>query len=66
MALEDEYAVTVEDDVAESEERFITIGTDALGRVIVVVYTWWGETIRVILARKATIFERQQYEGDMP
>ena len=66
MALEDERAVTVEDDTAESEERFITIGTDALGRVIIVVYTWRGENIRVISARKATIFERQQYEGDVP
>lgn len=66
LALEDERAVTVENDTAESEERFITIGTDALGRVIIVVYTWRGENIRIISARKATIFERQQYEGDMP
>lgn len=66
IALEDERAITVEDDTAESEERFITIGTDALERVIVVVYTWRGENIRVISARKATIFERQHYEGDVP
>lgn len=66
IALEDERAITVEDDTAESEERFVTIGTDALERVIVVVYTWRGENIRVISARKATIFERQHYEGDVP
>lgn len=62
-ALEDEAAITVADEFAE-EERFITIGTDALGRLIVVVYTWRGEdTIRLISARKATSHERRQYEG---
>lgn len=37
-ALEDETAITVEDDYPD-EERFITIGIDALGRILVVVYT---------------------------
>jgi uncharacterized DUF497 family protein len=35
---EDDQAVTVEDD-APDEERFITIGQDMLGRILVVVYT---------------------------
>lgn len=37
-------------------------GMDCLGRVLVVVYTWRGDTIRVISARPATPRERQQYE----
>ena len=62
-ALEDEAAITVADECAE-EERLITIGTDVLGRLIVVVYTWRGEdTIRLISARNATSHERRQYGG---
>ncbi len=61
--LEDEAAVTVLDAFTE-EERFITIGMDAFGRVLVVVYTWRSEdAIRIISARKATRNERRQYQG---
>jgi uncharacterized DUF497 family protein len=58
---EDESALTVEDD-ATNEQRFVTVGTDALFRVLVVVFTWREERIRVISARKATARERRQYE----
>ncbi len=62
-ALEDEAAITIADEFAD-EERFITIGMDALGRLLVVVFTWRGEeTIRLISARKATRHEHHQYEG---
>ena len=40
----------------------MTLGVDAFGRVIVVVYTWRGEAVRIISARKATRRERRQYE----
>jgi len=56
----DDLAVTVTDERFE-EERFITIGMDALGRVLVVVYTWRGNEIRLISARKAMRQERTQY-----
>jgi uncharacterized DUF497 family protein len=59
-ALEDELALTVEDDHAD-EQRLITIGTDALGRLLVVVYTFREEKIRIISAREATPRERRQY-----
>jgi hypothetical protein len=59
----DEFALTAADDFAE-EERFVTLGTDAFGQLLVVVYTWRGEHgIRLISARKATRHERTQYEG---
>ncbi len=61
-ALEDEFALTVQDPYSETEERFITLGSDPLGRLLVVVYTWRGESIRLISARKATSRERRQYE----
>lgn len=58
----DDFAVTIEDDDPE-EERFVTIGMDALGRILVVVFTWRGEDLRIISARGATHNERKQYEG---
>ena len=58
----DPRALTIADDF-EVEERFVTVGTDALGRIVTVVYTWRESTIRIISARKATARERGQYEG---
>lgn len=60
-ALEDERALTIRDPHSE-EERWITLGMDALGRFLVVVYTWRGERIRLISARRATPREHRQYE----
>ena len=59
---EDDQAITIQDESSE-EERFITIGMDAFARVLVVVYTWRNERIRLISARKAIRHERTQYEG---
>ncbi len=60
-ALEDEHALTVEDN-DEDEQRFATLAQDALGRVLVVVYTWRGDEPRLISARRAGPRERRQYE----
>lgn len=57
----DELAATVKDDTAE-EDRYVTIGSDALGRVLVVVFAWAEDIIRLISAPKATRAERRQYE----
>lgn len=57
----DDLATTVNDERFE-EERFVTIGIDAFGRILVVVYTWRGDEIRLISARKATRSEINQYE----
>jgi uncharacterized protein len=59
--LEDESAISVRDASAD-EERWVTIGRDALGRVLVVVYAWRGDRVRIISARPATPAERRQYE----
>ena len=61
-ALEDDFALTIRDDSPE-EARWITIGSDDRGRVMVVVYTWRADRIRLISARIATPSERRQYEG---
>lgn len=63
LVLYDDLAVTVPHDEAD-EERFVTIGSDAFGRLLVVVYTWREERIRIISARKATRKERREYESE--
>ena len=61
-ALEDESALTIGDSYFEDEERWVTLGMDAFGRILVVVYTWRGERVRLISARQAAPHERRQYE----
>ena len=65
LVLEDPYALTIEDETTR-EQRYITLGLDGLGRLLIVVYTFRGEIIRVISARRATARERQAYEKGLP
>ncbi len=58
----DPYAMTFEDTASEMEQWHISIGLDSLGRVLVVIFTYRGEAIRLISARKATKKEIRQYE----
>ncbi len=60
--LHDDHAITIPDEES-GEARFVTTGMDALGRVLVVVYTWRAERARIISTRSATPRERRQYEG---
>jgi len=59
---QDGWALTIKDEVVEGEQRFATLGTDFLERVLVVVYTYRSGTIRLISARRATRKERRAYE----
>ncbi|MDP2366759.1 BrnT family toxin [Rhodoferax sp.] len=61
QALRDPLAVTIEDPDAEGEQRFITLGVDALGRMLVVVHTPRGDRTRLISARKASRGEMEHY-----
>ncbi|MFP4350694.1 MAG: BrnT family toxin [Desulfococcaceae bacterium] len=61
-ALFDPFALSKEDHDIESEKRFVSIGADSIGRIVVVVYTYRGDSIRMISARKATSGERKHYE----
>jgi uncharacterized DUF497 family protein len=63
MVLEDDLALTILDDES-GEERYVTLGSDALGRVLVVVYTWRTDRVRLISARRATRRERWRYAGE--
>lgn len=59
---DDPLSITIHDPAhSVGEDRFITIGTSANDRFIVVVHTERGDTIRIISARNATRNEKRQY-----
>jgi uncharacterized protein len=62
IVLYDPFAMTIEDQDVAAEQRFVTVGADAVGRIIVVVYSYRADSIRLISARKATPTERKKYE----
>ena len=60
--LNDPLALTVEDEAVEGEQRFVTIGMNAFGSLMVVVHTPRGSGSRLISVRKADPKERRNYE----
>ena len=60
--LNDPLALTVEDDSAEGEQRFVTIGMNVFGTLMVVVHTPRGDESRIISVRKPDPKERKNYE----
>lgn len=58
----DPLAITMRDD-RHAEDRLVTVGADAEGQLLVVVFVWRGGFIRIISARRPTRQERQQYEA---
>jgi uncharacterized DUF497 family protein len=63
QALRDDMAVTIEDPDSIDEQRFVTLGVDALGRLLVVIHTQRGERTRLISARKASRRESERYHA---
>ena len=61
-AFNDRFALTMPDVYSVFEERFLLVGTDALGRVLTVSYTYRNNAIRIISARLPTKTERKNYE----
>jgi len=59
----DSLAIHQEDHYSEGEERFITIGMGSTNKLIVVIYTFRDDEIRVISARHATRQEKREYES---
>ena len=47
---------------SDDEDRFITIGYSAGGKLLIVSHTDRGEHTRIISARQATSREKKQYE----
>ena len=50
----DSAALTLEDLTAQAERRCVSVGLDVLARILVVVYTYRDDDIRLISARPAT------------
>jgi hypothetical protein len=63
LALEDPLARTIADPDAAGESRFICLGADPTGRLLVTVFAPGGTTIRIISSRKASRAERLNYES---
>lgn len=61
LALTDPLALTGEDPDGEDEQRFVTVGADATGRIVTVVHSYRGGEVRLISARRATRKERDSY-----
>ena len=62
LALEDPLARTVHDPDASGEERYVSLGSDPTGRLLVTVFTRRKKRIRIISSRRASPAERRHYE----
>lgn len=61
----DDLSITVSDpDHSGDEERLITVGQSSEKRLLVVIHTERGKTIRLISARKANRAEHKKYEEE--
>jgi len=63
LSLEDPRALTAADPDAGCEERFICLGVDPEGRVLVRMYALVGQTTRIISSVRASPGERRSYEN---
>ena len=61
-AFYDEFALSMQEPFSFNEERFLLVGSDALGRILTVSYTYRENTVRLISARRATKSESDSYE----
>ena len=61
-ALNDPLSRTVEDDSVEGEQRFVTIGTDVFGSLMVVVHPPRSRGSRPVSVRKPDLKEWRNYE----
>ena len=60
--LADPLTVTIEDLSVAGEQRFVMIGANVFGVVMVAVWVGRPETIRIISVRRARLKERGRYE----
>ncbi len=61
VALDDPLALTMTDPDSNGEERFVSIGSDGRGRLLVTVFAYRGDSIRIISSRPATPSEKRSY-----
>lgn len=64
--LRDPFGITIFDpDHSEEEDRFITFGFSAAGRLLMVAHAERDERFRIISARRLTRAEREAYEQEI-
>jgi uncharacterized DUF497 family protein len=64
--LRDPLGITIFDpDHSDEEDRFITFGFSAAGRLLMVAHTERDERIRIISARRLIRAEREAYEQEI-
>jgi uncharacterized DUF497 family protein len=63
--LSDPPGITIEDESSQDEQRFVTVGVNVFGAVMVVVWTDRGENPRFISVRRAEPKERRAYEESL-
>ena len=61
--LNDPLGLTIEDDSSVGEPRWVTIGMNVSGELLVVVWSEREDGERLISVRRATAKERKGYEG---
>ena len=61
--LNDPLGITIEDGSSKGEPRWITVGTNLGGELLVVAWTERDHGERLISVRRATAKERKEYEG---
>ena len=63
--LYDTHALTIEDPDAADEARYVSIWQDTGGLLVVVVYTYRNDHVRLISARRANRQERMAHEKNL-
>ena len=63
IALEDPNSITIEDPDAVREARFVSLGMDPNGRILVTAFAYRDTNVRIISSRKASNQERRLYEA---
>ena len=64
LSLEDPLARCMPDPDSFAEERFICLGSDLSGRLLVTVFAPVGHVVRIISSRIASRAERRAYESE--
>ena len=65
LSLEDPRCLVIEDPDSEAEARFLGIGADPEGRLLVTVFTYRGKNLRIISSRKGARTERRAYGSQL-
>jgi len=61
LSLEDPYGLVAADPDAAGEQRFICLAADPGGRILVTVFAYRTQVIRIISSRRASAAERRHY-----